>query len=1816
MNFTPYKQRCFLWLAVVNALFVSVCIGDGVYDESTTRYFTNFADQYSFSASAYPNWKITSASTSGGGSGSWSASINGDHGGNSSTATGDRASGFGSSEMFSVSLYGSIVPLGPGKHSATYSYSVSAAFKGSISVTPSSQITSLWGGVPESYRLLSTYDGVPHHIGGYWRTMPNRGGDNFTTDYTRHWASYYGGDTRWPGVLTVEGSAHSDGGDSDSAELRVVGVLSVTATPSSGSPETSSTDGIKRNPYMEPEKDENGNNIPEEIPTVYSKQARALTLTATPDPPGSWPSYGVPPLSYPTWSITGISNNGDYLSSLNGASSSIKTEKAFGGMQINASCGNNKKINAKYIRVKFGKSSVYANWNIHGTLNVTQFLAGNSSFTGCANPATCTDLDCNHRGCYDQNNFAWSVAGDAQLKLSKADGTTVYEQNFSPAAEAAKTEPEQRLSFTGNIRFTKPSLTTTADITITATSEELTSETDTLTVIPQYINLVVANVEEETYDPETGNINNSDKNEGSIGAFVSINDNDSNDDKNADREKNTEASGSDSDLLAVTLSKQISGPIDADHPVTLSLSAIYPATSSSMKVWKDASRSELYLSSSGTKQFTSASNLGPFYIEAVGSTSGVLSVSYTYPNGTTNPNPNNDYSSTNYYIIDSCGDNIRLNGFGVDIKLAGLDDERTITDSSNPPNTVRVLPFEIFPGGELEVKPDVDTTLDENNQVAIANGILTSAELKGSNLTETQTVTVSVTSGSDKIKLYEPVMVEDVHQVNASGVPLYNVFTGTGLNVSDLPKTIYILPIKDSASKRDVQLKMSYTSSQNEATHEDIVKLTCLMLDLDVDSNNDGTIAVDDVTEDTTELYAPITVNADDKDGDSIPDNVDYHIFSSNYSENIFKEMVVRIPTSIDLDNCKIKVSYGNAVPPLTEGGTLDADGDHSLRVWKKRSNEIRDPKPIGGTHQTGDIGGDYVMPTNWTVEEGQDAYYTPEQLLGTDSRQGSFWVESVCEANGYNAQITFTILPIESRTVNAETVIPDDEATVPETYNLSDTVGFSTLGISLHFPDPIPATPAAGTTPASRGYDTILVTNIADESADGKRPDYANFSERSGETSLLQLNMTVSSGNVAKNNLKIKFEYNGVDSLDSITETSISDAALKDIFMRGNKQYFDYTPFKKGMMRVWASSKPVQDAGGTWNSALTISTTSARDRASYMDEGNYFMPATSVDDAYSLSDLFPDSNGPNYSMSFQVEGINPAEKVPVKAILLYNNGSSWQEVAASFVNVKVIEAKVILNVNNDKTYELDDDDHKLKDQHDGFQGWYASEFNSATFEDATSTHGFENLFPIRLKNLPALPENMKYELQINHNGVVIPNPESGGSRLSYLKSASLVSGLESALLAGGTSHSILQHDALTDLEFLFGIYQTGTIANNRVSLALYPDIANAPTSSIVLDECLYTFRPVDKYFWMGSCRAEEANASNYDNDPGKNTSSLIQYEAVSPYSGWNNITTTDCIDTGEPYFIFLHGFNVSPADALNTNRIVFRRLHWTGYRDNYIGITWNGNQASDWIWNYFDHNMENALLSGKAVSSFVASLPGGAVQKNIVAHSLGNLVMWDALRQHWRGHQSKLVNYAISIEAAVWEESFWGQNSIDYQKQNYTIQQWFNPDTGMMEAIEVPDGDPIAITYFVDDLINNSWTFWLNQGGNAEWTAKKATNHSINSYADGDEYLNGSSAFSMKRNDFYSSKDYYLRNSTVRRDPTTLPDKAAMFKLGKVVRKGLLIPLDDFTDPAGVAPRSYFSQQVKAQDKGWSASGHADFKDVELYKIVDWYNETFVTIK
>ena len=1808
-------------LILVCIFFASavLCFATGIIDENIIREFTYYGDTYSFGASAQSGWEILSASANGGGSGNWVASppaTNADGSKNyprgSVSAYGMRIPGASSANMFSAILSGSIRPTGPGEGSQTYTYSVRAQFKGELSLDPTTQTAPLWGSAPQSYRLLSTYDGDAHLIGGYWRTTPNRAGENSTTDYTRSWASYYGGETRWPGILTVEGSAHSDGGDGKSAALRVVGVSSITATTTDNRTQTSSTDGIQRNSYQEAVKDSNNNNIPEEIPTLFAKQAEAVTLSASPTPGTPWPVYSSENnQNYPVWSISGISNQSDYLTLLYGASSTTKPAKGFGNIRANASCGNQKSIFLKFIRVKFAKKNIYAGWNIHNEHNVSQYLAGKTPLMGCTNPSACTDLQCNHRGVYDESLFSWNVTGDAELVLTQ-NNQTVYATSFSPTAEKDKPAETKKI-FTGRIRFTKPSITTENNITVTATSEELTSETDSLTIIPQYINLSVAGVAEEEYTIDangTAKLSNPCNAESTAGAFVPINDNDNNQDRNSDRNKTTEIAGTDPDLLEITINKKIDGTIDEDHPVVLSLSHVNGG-SSGIKVWKDANRSELFINGTGNRNFTTAGSVPTsVFVEAIGSTSANLAISHSF-------DVNTDPTTTSWYAP-SVSDLICLEGFGIDIAVSGLQNESTVNDTNG--DVIRTLVYEDFPGGEIDIAPASGwTTVKIDAEEQPRSIYLVPVTLTGNNLMRNTTNMqleqgethpdfgreITFTCASDKVEFYERVKNADgSDKVDSYNNPVYQKLTTITQTVENFPRTVYLRPLKDSDSKRDVELKLSYTSPQNGATHEDIVKLTLLHLDVDVDSNNDGTVAVDDETEDETELYAPIVINSGDKDNDGIADNIDFEIAGV---DNVFKEMKIRLPQSIDLNNCKIKINYGAATLP-DASGNFTSGGSQSLRVWKKQSNQLR-------------TAADYVAPTleddPSTPDLDEETFYTPTDLMGEGNREVSLWVESVCEASNYNAQITVTIVPVTPKVISASTAIPADESTIPETYNLSDTVGFSTLGINLTFPNPIPATPVEGTTPASRGYDTILVSNIANESNDAKRPDYANFEARN-DTSLLQLNMTVSTANLGKENFKIKFEYDGVTQLDNLDRTEITGTALKDIFMRGSKQYYDYTPFKKGVMRVWASSKQVENVGA-WGSTKVITATSARDKGKYgIGTGNYFAPANSPENAYLLSDLFPGSTSSDFTMTFWVEGINPNDKAPIKATLLYNDGNSWQEVAASFVNVKVLEARMILNTNNDKDYTLDDDDHKIKDQHDGFQGWFATQFASnargggSANNDATSTYGLENLFSAKVE-LPKLPnENMVYSV-FSDADVLIEKP-NGAEGLKYLtedhKNAILskISSAQESPYFNAVNHPELLTQKL-DKELLFGMYGSSSNVTEKAYLLLSEETGNPYSKTIVLDSALVTFRPIDKYFWMGTCRTLENNATAYKNDPGKDDSTVIQYGNVMPCSGWNAFSESPMLDSNKPFFVYLHGFIANENDAINANRIIFRRLYWTGYRGNHTSLTWNGNSLGVDVYNFYDDNMENALLSGKAIKNFLSSLGSDPSKRHIAAHSLGNLAMWEALRQHSLTNQnSKLVNNAISIQAAVWEEVFWTQAPLTYQKQEYTL--------------GIPHSETVTDLYNVDRLINNSWTFWFNQGANGIYAAKNAAMRTVNSYTDRDDYLNGSSIFSMKRNDFYSTKDYYNRDSTAHRTHSSLPNKAAMFKSGEIVRSGLFslaIPLNAFTDPFGVVDSEYFSIKIKANSEkngsleyGWENDGHFQHTNAALYDIYKWYNAVF----
>ena len=229
--------------------------------------------------------------------------------------------------------------------------------------------------------------------------------------------------------------------------------------------------------------------------------------------------------------------------------------------------------------------------------------------------------------------------------------------------------------------------------------------------------------------------------------------------------------------------------------------------------------------------------------------------------------------------------------------------------------------------------------------------------------------------------------------------------------------------------------------------------------------------------------------------------------------------------------------------------------------------------------------------------------------------------------------------------------------------------------------------------------------------------------------------------------------------------------------------------------------------------------------------------------------------------------------------------------------------------------------------------------------------------------------------------------------------------------------------------------------------------------SYIVLDESLYTFRPVDKYFWMGTTRGTTGVSYDYPTEDGDHVNGFETYPNVTSVAGF-----LDDFDHNKDIFIFLHGFNVGLNSAIKTNQIIFRRMYWLGYRANYLGITWEGSYGPEGVWTKinFDKCVKQAFQSSRAINQFLSGLPK-TKDVNIMAHSLGNLVMWDALRlEQYKESPTVLVFNVFSIQAAIWEDMFYPRSSISYSNE---------PDSAN------------NVTYSIADLKRHSWAFWLNQG-------------------------------------------------------------------------------------------------------------------------------------
>ncbi len=710
------------------------------------------------------------------------------------------------------------------------------------------------------------------------------------------------------------------------------------------------------------------------------------------------------------------------------------------------------------------------------------------------------------------------------------------------------------------------------------------------------------------------------------------------------------------------------------------------------------------------------------------------------------------------------------------------------------------------------------------------------------------------------------------------------------------------------------------------------------------------------------------------------------------------------------------------------------------------------------------------------------------------------------------------------------------------------------------------------------------LFVNDNDDDAD-KIPDFAELNGNARETNIAPLLVSVSIGNSLSatelEKIKVSFEYDGATSIGTSSGEELSGKTVLNndnykyypFSTTSSKKLYDYSPIRTGMktLRIWKlhPSEP-RNPDDIANSG-----------------GAYVVPSSSTTSKkYSLSELGFNTSTTTGTIKVMlyVEAINEANTGTYVTAKAYYDGIKTSEDTVKFT---VLSGNITVNYNNDCKYIIDSNDDVAEDQEDGFLFWSLD-----SDKDPINSKNLENAFPLKIK----FAEHPFQEYFVQLDLVKI----SDNTEAEYYYKNSL----DDKLLTlqhlddpniGDETYLSWRTISGTSMSFDHTGYETTTVSGFKYT---NPIIAIPVEGEYLLklsthfgatiDSVRIKILSVDKFFMFGSLRNKNNTSFDYQSDDTKIT-------AITRFSDiiWDN-TFASRNSNYDKYFIGVHGFNVNEEDAKISARTMFRRIYWQGFRGNFIAVTWYG----DLGWPneiFFNADVGNALHTSPALMLFLKNKVQGLYQApadniSIMAHSLGNLVMWDALRLYRRTYSDIAVNDVLSYEPAIWIDSFLPQSPIRYLKS---------------------DGDD-EVDYTEEDLKQQSWAFWFNQkiAGNSRAARDCISGSYYHSYN-----LNDSALFWMQQNDFYVNSipwNHFYRINRTYRSPTNLQSVPALIKHGCRTRPFSYAALI----PAGMVDNtSYADFQTLASGKGWDSSSHNDCKDKPLYEVSAWYKDTISKI-
>jgi hypothetical protein len=139
----------------------------------------------------------------------------------------------------------------------------------------------------------------------------------------------------------------------------------------------------------------------------------------------------------------------------------------------------------------------------------------------------------------------------------------------------------------------------------------------------------------------------------------------------------------------------------------------------------------------------------------------------------------------------------------------------------------------------------------------------------------------------------------------------------------------------------------------------------------------------------------------------------------------------------------------------------------------------------------------------------------------------------------------------------------------------------------------------------------------------------------------------------------------------------------------------------------------------------------------------------------------------------------------------------------------------------------------------------------------------------------------------------------------------------------------------------------------------------------------------------------------------------VVRENSNSASPAWGSPAT----DEEKDYILYVHGYNMKEFEKQRWIETTFKRLYWLGFKGRVGGFTWPCSQSAP----PYDESEEKSWQSATQLMNLLSSLKAAGYRVHVLAHSQGNVVTGEALRQ-WKaaGNTSPLVSTYVASQAAI----------------------------------------------------------------------------------------------------------------------------------------------------------------------------------------------------